>query len=315
MPYTPALTNLSLLHQGKTRDTFAAIWPEGRKDRRDPRLIFATDRLSTHNIVHQSTVPKKGEVLTALTVFWFLHLGRLGVRHHLLAFGNKIYDYLPGSRRSYPDDLHLRAIIVETLDMVPVEFIFRAYLCGSLWDKFYSKGLENPYGIAIPKGLSLMTKFSDVLGLRPVFTPTDKSEDDDPIQTEVVRAKYPAETNLAEFVFVQGRKYLEGVGLVGIDSKFELGIGEDKSVVLADEVWTLDSSRVAKTLHIRTGLEPPWLDKQLARDEAIRLWAGGPRSPLKFSDPIVAKLSRTYENVFKMITGDDLRDFQSKVLA
>ena len=79
--FTPALSSLPLIYQGKTRDTFPTKSP-------DELLIVATNRLSTHNIVHLSEVPFKGEVLTALTIFWLTGiLEKAGIKHHLLAYG------------------------------------------------------------------------------------------------------------------------------------------------------------------------------------------------------------------------------------
>ena len=33
-------------------------------------LMVASDRLSTHDVIHDTEIPGKGEYLTALTIFW-----------------------------------------------------------------------------------------------------------------------------------------------------------------------------------------------------------------------------------------------------
>ncbi len=308
--YGPAaIATLPLAYQGKTRDTFLGCWPKGMDREHRPLIIVASNRISTHNVVHQSLIPWKGEVLTALTIFWLKQvLESKGVRHHLVAYGKEIYDYLPGRRRDYPVDLHHYAIVVEPLKIIPIEFIRRMYMCGSFWKDFYSKGHANPYGQRLPIGLKLMSRFDGEDGL---FTPTDKSETDDPVEAAFVSGKYPDATELTREVFRLGRQHLNAVGLEGVDSKFEVGIDADGRVVLADEVWTGDSSRIANIDQIVEGKEPPWRDKQLARDEAERIWAGGKKVPLAFDAKVTGQLSTTYMVLLEQITELNLTQFQA----
>lgn len=297
--FAPALTTLKLVHQGKTRDTF------GTKSS-DRLLIVATQRLSTHNIIHLSEVPHKEEVLTALTIFWLTELlEKRGIKHHLVSYGTDIYRNLPGGRSDYPTDLHHRAIVVKKLSMVPVEFIYRGYLAGSLFKSFYSKGLPNPYGISLKEGLPLMTPFP-----HPLFTPTDKSETDEPLDATATSVTYPDASHISLQVFIMVRDHLRALGLELVDSKFEVGMDELGDVTIADEITTPDSSRFCELSEITLGSEPPWLDKQLARDEAERIWGNGKKYPLKFSPEIIRKLSDTYLGIFHRITGRKLQDYQ-----
>jgi len=310
----PALTLLPLKYQGKTRDTFEAKWPEANDKRRPPLLIVATNRISTHNIVHKSEIPKKGEVLTALTIFWLIDvLERAGVAHHLITYGKKIYDYVPKPDLDLKEvPLHRRAIVVKQLDITLVEFILRQYLCGSLWDKYYSKG-EDPYEVQIPPGLPLMTNFSGVAKFAgPVFTPTEKSETDPPLPSGATARKYPKAVVLSRGVFNLGQQHLRAKGIEGIDTKFEFGLDEDGQVVLADEVLTPDSSRFARLADIKQGQNPPWLDKQIARDKAEAIWKerGGEREGLEFSPLIISNLTHAYVDLFEMIVGKKLSQFQ-----
>lgn len=296
--FATSLPNLSLLHQGKTRDTYRTRVP-------DLRLVEATDRLSTHNVVHKSTVPRKGEVLTALTVFNAGILENAMIPHHIVAYGKEIYRHLPGLPSDYPADLHHRAIVVKTLEMVPVEFIYRGYMVGSLWKDWYAKGRENPYGIELDEEMQLMSSFSP-----PVFTPTEKSDTDPPLHTEETEKKYLAESAMSMRSFLVIRDYLRDRGIELVDSKFEVGHDSLGNTILADEFGTPDSSRFCDRREIRLGQEPPWLDKQVARDEAERVWAGGAKVPLTFSDAVVSQLTNTYLDVFEWITGTDLRSWQ-----
>lgn len=294
------IENLTLLHRGKTRDTYEI----------DEHflLIVASDRVSTHNVVHSSDISKKGEVLTALTVFWLekvLH----EYPHHLVAFGRNIFDYLPGDWWQYPKNLSLRAIVVRRLSIIPIEFIFRNYLCGSLYSNYYEKGIPNPYGLDIPAGLPKMCKFDAA-----VFTPTEKSKTDDPTNAREVELKYKEATELAKSVFLKTRSFVKSRNLEIIDGKLEIGVDHKGQHFLADEVATPDSSRYTILGSVRPGQDPIWLDKQILRDEAESVWAGGKKEPLLFSTEITAKAKEKYKQIFHQITGKELKSFQDDYL-
>ena len=268
-------------------------------------LIVATDRLSTHNIVHESLIPMKGQVLTALTVFWLTQIfPLLGLRHHLVAYGKDIFDYLPGKPSDYPADLDLRAIVVERLSVLPIEFIFRGYMSGSFYDKYYSKGIVNPYGITLPTGLQLMSKLSSV-----IFTPTEKSETDDPLESASVLNRWPEACELAYNAFYLTRMRLRGRGFEQIDGKYEIGVDSAGNFYVVDEIGTPDSCRFCSPKSIVVGSEPPWLDKQIARDAAVKIWGKGPKRPLVFSADIIEGLSGTYLKMFAGITDFSLTRF------
>jgi len=299
LAYASLPHNIPLLHQGKTRDTYDIGY--------DRLLVVASDRISTHNIVHLSTVSRKGEVLTALTVFWLIEV-LSDLPHHLIACGQRIYDYLPGERSDYPEDLHLRAIVVKQLEIIPYEFIYRAYLAGSLYDKFYSKGVANPYGIELPAGLPKMFRFEE-----PIFTPTEKSATDDPVWADNIKRKYSSAYQLVQEVFNRTRAHANSRGVEIIDSKFEIGYGSF-SCCIADEVATPDSSRFVLLDQVEEGKDPPWLDKQIARDEAERFWGNGVKEPLLFPPLLTIRLGNVYEDIFRRLTGSNLVDFQDRYL-
>lgn len=301
--FPSAIPGLVPVSQGKTRDMFALKANPGGQEL---MLIVATDRLSTHNIVHDSLIPEKGAVLTALTVHWLTNVfSRVGIRHHLVASGREIYKYIGGDLKDYPSDLHLRGIVVRKLTVLPIEFIFRARLGGSLFEKFYSKGLPNPYGLKLQSGLQLMSQFPE-----PIFTPTEKSETDDPLNADDVLRKYPAACALARNAFLRARNILLVKGTDTIDGKLEVAIDADGDPVLVDEIITPDSSRFCESNSIVLGSEPPYLDKQIARDEAVKMWGKGTRCPLTFSSDLVYELTRTYLRIFARITGWSLEAFQ-----
>ncbi|MFC1730841.1 phosphoribosylaminoimidazolesuccinocarboxamide synthase [candidate division KSB1 bacterium] len=287
--------------RGKARDTFEI--PE-HPEHGELLLQVVTDRLSTHNKVHLSEIPGKGQILTVLTVFWTMQ-DWFPENHHIVAYGKEIYDYLPGDRNDYPEDLHLHALVVKKLEMIPVEFIFREYLTGSLWEA-YKRG-EDPYGLNLPPGLQFMHHFDE-----PVFTPTDKSATDDPLNGSLVWQQYPLEVALAFSMFVEGQKHARSVGIELLDTKFEFGYDKDGFLCVADEFLTADSSRFTPRKDIRTGVEPSSLDKQIFRDYAEKTWCDGKKIPLAFPQSVVDKGIFGYRKMFCMLTEHPLEAFQKK---
>jgi phosphoribosylaminoimidazole-succinocarboxamide synthase len=297
------INGLHLVHQGKVRDTYdLGAFADGESVL-ELLLMVATNRVSTHNVVHESTIEKKGEVLTALSTYWMTTLlEREGVPHHMVACGRDIYKYLPKGIE-YPEDLHLRAMVVRKLTMISVEFIFRRHLTGSLFTA-YLKG-EDPYGLQLPPELSKMCWFET-----PLFTPTDKSETDEPLQANEVYEEYREAFDLGfeAFLLVEQRLSREGITLV--DSKFELGVDEHGKVYLADEIATPDSSRFVMTEDIVLGKDPPWFDKQVLRDEAERVWDGGKKVPLRFSERGLEVCMKRYLDLFTRATDTNLSYYQ-----
>ena len=276
-----------LVHEGKVRDTYSI------PDYNNLLLVVSSDRISTHNIVHNSLIPKKGEVLTSLTVHWMTKIfPEFGLKnqHHLVAYGNSIFDFISKDSFDNPEDLINRAIIVERLNIIPIEFIFRSYLTGSIYEKFYSKGIKNPYGVKIESGLQKMARFNS-----PVFTPTEKSETDEPMVTMDVLRRYYGAYDLAKKAYISVQKILNQVGIELIDSKLEIGFNEESELVIADEVFTPDSSRFCELKSITKGVDPPWLDKQLARDEVIKIWEEkGEEGPVTFKEETIKRLTDVY---------------------
>lgn len=299
--FAPAVFGLPLRHQGKVRDTFEI------PGHPEYLLVVATDRVSTHNIVHQSQIPSKGCALTALTVYWMAEILR-GIRTHLVSYGRGIYRYLPVG--TYPADLHLRAVVVRRLEMLPVEFIFRSRMAGSLWKDFYSRGRPDPYGLELPPGLELMAPFAET-----IFTPTDKSETDDPLDSIETATHHSDAYFLALEAYENGRGFAFARGIELIDGKFELGTDSQGQLVLGDECLTPDCCRFIHANQAVIGQDPPWLDKQYLRETAERLWAGGPKVPLEFPRASIDGTVARYEEIAQALIGQPLATFQADILS
>ena len=221
-------------------------------------------------------------------------------------------DICPNHVISYPDP---NVAIVKDLDMLPLEMIVRDYLTGStetsIWP-MYERGERILYGHEFPEGLQKIKKLPTT-----IITPTTKAalgEHDAPIteekilETRLVTADQwheLAEKSLA--IFARGREIASKNGLILVDTKFEFGLDETGTVVLADEILTPDSSRywIADTYQqkFQAGANPDSLDK-----EFLRLWISARCDPYKDAIPEIPadtliEFSAKYINLYEQVTG------------
>jgi phosphoribosylaminoimidazole-succinocarboxamide synthase len=307
---------LKQIHQGKVRDTYA-LSDEGFL------LMVATDRMSIYDFAIPTPVPQKGEILTALTVFWLTEILRM--MHHLVAFGRGIDLYLPPALKKYAE-LQKRALVVEKLEMLPVECIVRGYLTGSGWQS-YQKNRE-VCGFLLPEGLhdgALITP-------KPIFTPTTKAQagHDEPLATREVVQQYGTPVcDISMQAYQTMAKVAETKGLIMADTKVELGRDKHGNLVVADEVGTPDSSRFWDHREWKTALKrkesPSPIDKQLVRDwgKTLGIHLRNPQNEqdLKYVQErcslppkVVEETSRRYHEVLRRLTGKTLVVFQEDCL-
>jgi phosphoribosylaminoimidazole-succinocarboxamide synthase len=293
-------------HSGKVRETY-----ENPLNERE-LFPYATDRFSTHNVVHLTPITHKGELLTALSVYWAVEV-LTDFDTHLLDFGKKIYDHLPKDR-NYPDDFHLRTLAVRRREPELVEYVWRRYSTGS-YAKLLKKLKErraageeaiDPYELDLPFDLPHLHRFDE-----PAFTPTDKSATDDPRSSPRTCIEYPASTVNSKRLFLVGEQHLHARGIALLDMKCEMDNG-----MLIDEWLTGDCCRMVYETDlasaIKNGMDPHWLDKEEGRQIAESKWGTGPRVPLTFSPEEVERIAGRYHEAFRTITGMTLDEFQSE---
>ena len=285
------LDGVKLVNRGKVRDVY---------DLGDALLFVATDRLSAFDVVMPNGIPRKGEVLTRISLFWFDFLKN--VPNHLISADVTSRPELV----RYASDLQGRSIIVRKAKIFPIECIVRGYLVGSGWKDYSKCGVVS--GIKLRAGYQQASKLDE-----PLFTPSTKAAigmHDEAISFEGV-AKLIGEEKAAKLrdmsldIYTRARDYAASRGIIVADTKFEFG-EVDGEVILADEVLTPDSSRFWPAESYAVGSNPPSLDKQFVRDYLESLnWnkqAPGPQIP----DDVVAKTSAKYLDAYRMLTGKSL---------
>ena len=147
MSEAATLDSLPLLASGKVREMY---------ELGDRILMVASDRISTYDVVHPTPIPGKGQVLTGISVFWFDRTGHI-CRNHVVSYTD------------VPDEARGRALLVERLEMFPVECVARGYLTGSGWKDYQESGAV--CGIELPPGLQESQQLPE-----PIFTPATKAE-------------------------------------------------------------------------------------------------------------------------------------------
>lgn len=254
----PALSDYQHLASGKVRELY-------RID--DGHLLFvATDRISAYDHILESEIPDKGRVLTAMSVFYFDYLSRAAEMPNHLAG--------PPDDERIPEAVLGRALVVEQLQMLPVEAVARGYLTGSGLIDYQKTGTV--CGIALPSGLVEASKFAE-----PLFTPATKAElgehdvnisfDDVVALIGAPRAEQLRERTLR--TYSQGAAHALTRGIIVADTKFEFGVDAHGELKLADEVFTPDSSRYWRADDYAEGQVQNSFDKQFVRN-----WLTGPDS-------------------------------------
>ena len=293
------LPGVKKLKSGKVREIF---------DLGDAFLLVASDRISAFDVIMPNGIPRKGEVLTQISHFWFEKFSTL-VPNHLLAGANDPLEVgvqaLASLPRAQLADLQRRSMLVKKAKPLAIECIVRGYLSGSGW-KEYQKS-QTVCGIQLPAGLTESAELPE-----PIFTPSTKAEQghDENISFEeackIVGTELATQArDLSLMIYKAGRDYAKQRGIIIADTKFEFGLFEGK-LILIDEVLTPDSSRFWPADQYAPGRGQPSFDKQFVRDYLETLtWDKTPPGP-KLPDDVVAKTSAKYLEAYEKLTGKKL---------
>jgi phosphoribosylaminoimidazole-succinocarboxamide synthase len=282
------LKSLPFLHRGKVRDIYAVG--------EDKLLIVQTDRLSAFDVVLPTPIPGKGEVLTALSLFWFDKLKHV-VPNHLT-------EIHPASAvaQNERDTIANRSMVVRRLKPLLVEAVVRGYLIGSGWNDYRATGTV--CGIALPPGLRQAEKLP-----QPIFTPASKApagqHDENITYDEVVRllgAELAARVrDVSIRLYNEAAQYAAQRGVIIADTKFEFGTDESGALVLIDEALTPDSSRFWPAADYRVGTSPPSFDKQFVRDWLeTQPWNKKAPAPALPAD-VLARTAEKYREALRLI--------------
>ena len=289
-----SLSDLKLLRRGKVRDVYTVD--------DDSLLIVATDRISAFDCVLPTPIDRKGEVLTALSEFWFEQLKDV-VANHLI---ESDVEAMPPAVQRHAQILRGRSMLVRRAEVFPVECVVRGYLVGSGWKDYKRTG--SVCGHKLPEGLVESAKLPEA-----IFTPSTKAEvgHDENITEDQVREIIGAEktallrdTSLG--LYQEAHDYAQQRGIIIADTKFEFGLDKDGQLLLVDEVLTPDSSRFWPADEYQPGRSQPSFDKQFVRDYLETLdWDKKPPAPA-IPNEIAAATTARYLEAYRLLTGKEL---------
>ena len=293
MTDAPNLPAYAHVYSGKVRDLYAPLDDAGNP-RDDQVLLVASDRISAFDYVLSTPIPDKGAVLTQLSLWWFEQMADL-VPNHVIS-------------TDVPEAVAGRAVLVERLDMVPVEAIARAYLTGGGLSEYREMG--SVCGVALPAGLEDASKLDE-----PIFTPTSKAElgeHDEPMTydeaVDLIGAERAEEIrDITVRILQRGNEIASERGILIADTKVEFGVRADGTLVLADELLTPDSSRFWPADDWQPGRAQNSFDKQFVRDwltSDASGWdkASGEEPPALPADVVEATRAK-YVEAYENLTG------------
>jgi phosphoribosylaminoimidazole-succinocarboxamide synthase len=286
------IPGIKKLKSGKVREIF---------DLGDRFLFVASDRISAFDVIMPNGIPRKGEVLTQVSYFWFSQTESFQPNHLI----SKAGDPLPANLQAFANKLAHRSMIVKKAKPLAIECVVRGYLAGSGWKEY--KERQSVCGIKLPSGLKDSSELPE-----PLFTPATKAETghDENISFEeaarIVGADIAEHVRAASMkIYNFARDYARKRGIIIADTKFEFGELDGK-LILIDEVLTPDSSRFWPADQYQPGKSQPSFDKQFVRDYLETLdWNKTPPGPVLPPD-VVAKSTAKYLEAYERLTGKKL---------
>ena len=283
------LKSLKFLHRGKVRDIYAVG--------DDKLLVIQSDRLSAFDVILPDPIPGKGEVLTAMSNYWFKRLGHV-IPNHLTGIAPDTV--VAADERA---QVAGRAMVVRKFTPLMIEAVVRGYLIGSGWKDYQKTGMV--CGIKLPPGLKEAQQLPEV-----IFTPATKApagQHDENISYEeaakIVGADLAAQVKKISIqLYSEAADYARSKGIIIADTKFEFGVDQAGKLFLIDEILTPDSSRFWPAAEYRTGISPPSFDKQIVRNWLeTQPWDKKHPAPRLPAD-VLANTTAKYREVLRLLT-------------
>ncbi len=291
------MTELELVHRGKVREMY--------KVDADHLLMVASDRISAFDVVFREPIPDKGQVLTAMTMWWSDWLSPIAPTHVVSA------DPADFGTPSNGGDWAGRALLVRSAEMLPIECIVRGCITGSAWKEYQSGGTM--HGEPMPAGLLESERLPE-----PVFTPSTKATTGHDVNISFAEAANLVGSEAAHAAqqicvdaYSAGAAHAAERGIVIADTKFELGyVGG--ALVIADEILTPDSSRFWPKDQWQPGTAPPSLDKQPVRDVTAATGWNKESPPPPLTEEVIAATRGRYIEAYESLTGESFAGWSER---
>ncbi len=227
---------MKLLMKGKVKEVYEID---------DDKLEFLfTDKISVFDKIVPSQIPFKGETLCRTSAHWFEIVEKMGIKTHYISVTsanrmrvrrvNVIKDYGLINERT-------------TNYLIPLEFICRYYVAGSLFDRI-KKGTVKAKELGFSENQKI--RYGDKLE-QPFFEQTTKLEKVDRLLTKDEALKISGLTEeeydvIKEKVLSIDEKVhsqVEKRGLIHVDGKKEFAFDPSRNLMIIDTFGTADEDR------------------------------------------------------------------------
>lgn len=272
--------------KGKVRDLY---------DLDDKMLMVASDRISAFDCVFDEPIPTKGIILNSISAFFFEYTKDI-IENHLISAD--ISDFpVPFNEDEY---FKGRSMLVKKIKMLPVECVVRGYLEGSGLKEYNKTG--SVCNIPLKEGLKQADKLDE-----PIYTPSIKAEEGHDINTSYEETVKMIGADLALKLKEKSLELYKKVsdyaltkGIIIADTKFEFGVLDGK-LILADEIFTPDSSRFWDVDDYMPGKAQKSFDKQYLREYLETTgWDKNPPAP-KLTDEVITQTLNKYMQAYERL--------------
>ena len=278
--------NIKPFKKGKVRDLYALD---------NKMLMVASDRISAFDCVFDEPIPTKGIILNSISAFFFEYTKDI-IENHLISAD--ISDFpVPFNEDEY---FKGRSMLVKKIKMLPVECVVRGYLEGSGLKEYNKTG--SVCNIPLKEGLKQADKLDE-----PIYTPSIKAEEGHDINTSYEETVKMIGADLALKLKEKSLELYKKVsdyaltkGIIIADTKFEFGV-LDGRLVLADEIFTPDSSRFWDVDDYMPGKAQKSFDKQYLREYLETTgWDKNPPAP-KLTDEVITQTLNKYMQAYERL--------------
>ncbi|MCI4320781.1 MAG: phosphoribosylaminoimidazolesuccinocarboxamide synthase [Thermoplasmata archaeon] len=262
-----------------------------------------------------SEIPHKGETLNRTAAHWFELCGKLGIPHHYLgtngptAMRVKRVQVVPNPKTLGPKPRNY---------LVPLEFIVRYYVAGSLWDRIKAGKVANE-SLGFPAGKALA--YGEKLPA-PFFEMTTKLEPVDRLltRTEARELSQLTEAQIADVeamtlkIDAAMEKEIAPRGLLHVDGKKEFGVDGEGRLMVVDTFGTADEDRFWDRAAFERGRQVEFSKefvRQHYRSTGYYDQLNNAREAKQAEPPIpplppllIDEVSRLYTTVFQRLTGE-----------
>jgi phosphoribosylaminoimidazole-succinocarboxamide synthase len=277
-----------------------------------------TDQISVFDKVIPTNVPNKGETLCRTSAHWFEVAKDMGIRTHFEGISGpnlmkvKKVDVIKDYDKLTPISMNY---------LIPLEFICRHYVAGSLLDRLKS-GDVRAEDVGFPSGHTPI--YGEKLP-EPFFEVTTKLEEFDRKLSmeegmDMAGLTHDEFQNIKDTVLKLDKKIKEEVGkrgLIHVDGKKEFAFDSERNLMLIDTFGTADEDRFWDAKSYKEGkfIE---MSKEFVRqhyrgisyleelEEARKKGETEPDIPA-LPDDVTPKVSELYIDLYEKLTGDKFR--------